>query len=46
MSEYCEECGEELMPEEEAEGICENCKIARNAKKSDEDEEFIDPGVT
>lgn len=46
MSEYCEDCGEELTPEEEAEGICENCKISRDAKKLDEDEEYIDPGIT
>lgn len=46
MAEYCEICGEELSPEEEKDGICESCKIAQDAKKSEENEEFIDPGVT
>ena len=46
MPEYCEMCGEELNPEDEVEGICENCKIARDAKKIEEDEDYVDPGVT
>jgi hypothetical protein len=27
---YCSICGEELKPEEEDEGICENCKINKH----------------
>jgi len=46
MTEYCENCGEELNPEEESEGMCENCKISLEAKKQEENEEFIDPGIT
>ena len=44
MAEYCKICGEELGPEEEFEGICENCKISRQG--SDYDEDYVDPGVT
>ena len=43
MTMYCEICGEELSPEEEREGICENCKLSRN---QNQDEEYIDPGIT
>jgi len=47
MTMYCEICGEELAPEEESEGICENCKISkRNNSNYEKDEDFIDPGVT
>ena len=47
MAEYCENCGEELTPEEEDEGICKNCKIALEAEKDyEKDEEYVDPGIT
>ena len=48
MAEYCEICGEELSPEEEDEGICENCKIAKQSKQEQykEDEDYLDPGIT
>ena len=47
MSLYCEICGEELDPEEEAEGICENCKISRRSGSNfEDDEDYVDPGVT
>ena len=37
MAEYCSECGEELKPEEEGEGICESCKLsASNALHTDD----------
>lgn len=45
MSEHCEDCGEELAPEDETEGICKNCKIARDSKNLKENEEFIDPAI-
>ena len=45
MTLYCEICGEELAPEEELEGICENCKISRQHDQSSDDD-FNDPGVT
>lgn len=44
---YCKICGDELSPEEEAEGICKICKNSQiddpNYKK---DDDYIDPGVT
>ena len=43
MSEYCEECGEELDQEDEFEGVCKNCKKAHDSKSTDED--FIDPAI-
>ncbi len=47
MTEYCEICGEELTSEEEDEGICEKCKIAKQSKEAyKEDKEYIDPGIT
>lgn len=47
MAMYCEKCGEELDPEEEIEGICENCKISRNDDSNyEKDEDYVDPGVT
>ena len=46
MTSYCEICGEELNPEEEDEGICENCKKRQQEETYEKDEEFIDPGVT
>lgn len=46
MAKYCEICGEELDPEEENEGICENCKTSRNEEPNSEEEEYHDPGIT
>ena len=47
MTEYCEICGEELDPEEEDEGICKNCKIAKESKEEyKEDKDYVDPGIT
>ena len=47
MAEYCENCGEELDPEDEEEGICKNCKIAQKAEEEyEKDEDYIDPGIT
>lgn len=47
MTEYCEICGEELTPEEEQDGICENCKLSRKEENNYEsDENYIDPGIT
>ena len=47
MTKYCENCGEELGPEEENEGICKKCKSAKSAESEyKKDENFIDPGVT
>jgi len=47
MTTYCENCGEELSPEEEDEGICENCKMLKKSEfKDEEDEDYIDPGIT
>ena len=46
MTMYCEMCGEELSPEEEEDGICENCKLSRFEDSEDSDEEYIDPGIT
>ena len=47
MVEYCEICGEELDPDEEEFGICENCKKGKKVDEEyEKDEEFIDPGVT
>ena len=42
---YCKICREELEPEEEAEGICDSCK-ASWSRDFDDEEDFIDPGVT
>ena len=47
MTKYCEICGEELSLEEEAEGICENCKISQNDNSNyEKDDDYIDPGIT
>ena len=47
MTKYCEICGEELSTEEEAEGICENCKISQNDNSNyEKDDDYIDPGIT
>jgi len=46
MAHYCEICGEELDPEEEFEGICKNCKIAKSHDDEDSDRDDYDPGVT
>jgi hypothetical protein len=47
MTTYCENCGEKLSPEEEDEGICENCKTLKKGEfKDKEDEDYIDPGIT
>ena len=47
MTTYCEICGEELDPEEESEGICENCKTSRRSDSNyEKDEDYVDPGVT
>ena len=42
MAMYCEICGEELESKEEAEGICENCKISRNDDSNyEKDEDYV-----
>jgi hypothetical protein len=49
MAEYCENCGEELDPEDEDEdeGLCKNYKIAQQAEKEYEKvDDYIDPGIT
>jgi DNA-directed RNA polymerase subunit M/transcription elongation factor TFIIS len=47
MTEYCENCGEELEPDEEEEGICKKCKNAEETEEEyQKDEDFIDPAVT
>jgi len=47
MTTYCENCGEELTPEEEDDGICENCKMSKKSQyKEEDDEDYIDPGIT
>jgi hypothetical protein len=43
MVEHCEICGEELDTDDEAEGICKNCK---KPQEKEEEEEYIDPGIT
>jgi len=43
---YCEICGEELAPEEEAEGICESCKTSRSRDDHAEEEDKYDPAIT
>ncbi|MFH1101061.1 MAG: hypothetical protein V1726_03385 [Methanobacteriota archaeon] len=43
MTEYCSICGEELAPEEEVEGICESCKLAKSHKL--DDMEDIEPDM-
>ena len=43
MAEYCEICGEELDTDDEAEGICKNCK---KPQEQGGEEEYIDPGIT
>jgi len=43
MTEYCIQCGEELAPEEEEEGMCQSCKLARNQKL--DDMEDIEPDM-
>jgi len=46
MTTYCENCGEELTPEEEDEGICRNCKVSKkNESKEENGEDYIDPGI-
>lgn len=50
MTRYCEICGAELDPEEEEDGICEECKNSRHSDEDEEeyekDENYIDPGIT
>lgn len=48
MTEYCEICGNELDPDEEEDGICENCKNSSNDEDEEykKDEDYIDPAVT
>ena len=47
MAMYCEICGEELESKGEAEGICENCKLAKEEEPPyEKDENYIDPGIT
>jgi predicted amidophosphoribosyltransferase len=46
MTEYCENCGEELDPDEENEGICKNCKKSLEDEEYKSDEDYIDPGIT
>jgi len=46
MTMYCEICGEELEPEEEAEGICEKCKASRDQDYNDKEEDDYDPAIT
>ncbi len=44
MTKYCRICGNELYPEEEFEGVCENCKLAKDNEDLDEEESY-DPGI-
>lgn len=37
MPMYCSNCGEELKPEEEMDGICESCKLAASEQNGSED---------
>ena len=46
MTKFCESCGEELSPEEEDEGICQNCKASQKNGNYEKDENYIDPGIT
>ena len=46
MTKYCEICGDELSPEEEDEGICQNCKASQKNEDYEKDENYIDPGIT
>ena len=47
MTKYCENCGEELSPDEEEEGICKNCKLSLGSgEEYEKDEDYIDPGIT
>ena len=47
MTEYCEICGKELNPDEEEDGICKNCKIAKESGEVyKEDKDYVDPGIT
>ena len=47
MSEFCERCGEELDLDEEDEGICKKCKKGQQEDEEyEEDDEYIDPGIT
>jgi hypothetical protein len=47
MAEHCENCGEELEPDEEEEGICKKCKNASEPQEEyKKDEDYIDPAVT
>jgi len=46
MTHYCKICGEELAPEEEFEGICKNCKLAKSHELEDTGQDDYDPGVT
>lgn len=44
MTVYCSVCGEELAPEEEAQGICESCKLSQGHEHVD-DVEDIEPDM-
>jgi predicted amidophosphoribosyltransferase len=47
MTEFCENCGEELDSDEEFDGICKKCKKSRNQEDEYvEDKDYIDPGIT
>ena len=45
MTAYCEICGEELDPEEEEEGICQNCKATKKQEYTSGEEDKYDPGI-
>jgi len=44
MTSYCSICGEELAPEEEAQGICESCKLSQSQDHA-EDIDEIEPDM-
>lgn len=49
MTEYCELCGCKLDPDEEEDGICEDCKNQDEEEDEEEykkDEDYIDPAIT
>lgn len=47
MTEYCEFCDAELEPDEEEEGICKKCKkLQEQGEEYEEDEDYVDPGIT
>jgi len=45
MVEYCEFCDAELDSDEEEDGICKKCKKLQE-EEHEEDEDYIDPGIT